>query len=162
MDIIPYEFIESLQQEIDEMVPMDSQNKMKEVYLDQPNLSQYIVDFNDDLDDELNKYTLYLFSIIYLAIKKFYRKTLPVISDKDIIKAHEHNVDLMDKLETSHEVFITRMAETNLNKQPGIYRFITESIFEELGEIFDVTEEEEGWIFLVLKSTIDILNDKVA
>lgn len=68
----------------------------------------------------------------------------------------------MDKLETSHEVFITRIAETNMNRQPGIYRFITESIFEELEEMFEeVTEEEEGWIFLVLKTTIDVLNEKI-
>ena len=161
MEILPYEFIESIQKQVDEMTPEDSQNMMNEVYLDQPNLSNYIVAINQDLDDELNKYTLYLFSIIYLAIKSFSQKKLQVISDEIIIKSHENNVDLLESLETSHEVFINRIAETNLKKQPGIYKFITESIFEELREISDITEDEEGWIFLVLKSTIDALNEKV-
>lgn len=74
MEIVPYEFIKSLQQEMDEMTLIDSQNQMREVYIDQPNLSQYIVEMNDDLDDELNKYILYSFFIIYLAIKKSHKK----------------------------------------------------------------------------------------
>ena len=161
MEILPYEFIESIQKQVDEMTPEDSQNMMNEVYLDQPNLSNYIVAINQDLDDELNKYTLYLFSIIYLAIKSFSQKKLQVISDEIIIKSHENNVDLLESLETSHEVFINRIAETHLKKQPGIYKFITESILEELREMSNITEDEEGWIFLVLKSTIDALNEKV-
>ena len=161
MEIIPYEFIESIQKQVDELTPEDSQNKMKEVYLDQPNLSEYIVTINQDLNDELNKYTLYLFSIIYLAIKSFYQNKIELISDEIIIKSYEKNIELLESLELSHEVFINRIAETNLKNQPGIYKFITESIFEELREISDISEDEEGWIFLALKSTIDALNEKV-
>jgi hypothetical protein len=161
MEIIPYDFIESIQKQVDEMTTEDSQNKMKEVYLNQPNLSEYIVAMNQDLDDEINKFTLYLFSIIYLAIKSFYQKDLEVISDEIIIKAHENNIELLESLEISHELFVNQTAETNLKNQPGIYKFITESIFEELNEIIDISEDEEGWIFLILKSTIDALNEKV-
>jgi len=161
MKIIPYEYLESIQNQIDEMPAADSQDKMKEVYANQPNLSEYLVAVNQDLRDDLNQYTLYLFSIIYLAIKNYYQKELQVISDNIIIRSHEKNIDLLESLQSSHEVFITRMAETNFKNQPGIYQFITESIFEEMAEITEITEDEQGWIFLVLKSTIDALNENV-
>jgi hypothetical protein len=158
MKIIPYELIESVQEQIDELKPEDSQAKINEVYLDQPNLCEYIVAVCQDLDDELNMYTLYLFSILYLAIKNFYNNKIRIIPDEIIIKSHEKNIDLLESLETSNEVFINRIAETNLMKQPGIYEFITKSIFDEIEEI---SEDEQGWIFLVLKSAIDALNEKV-
>ena len=161
MKIIPYEFIESIQIQMDEMAPEDSQNEMKKVYLEQPNISEYIVTINQDLDDELNKYTLYLFSVIYLAIKNFYKKTLQIISDENIIKSHENNIDLLESLEKSHEVFINRIAETIFRKQPGIYEFVSKSIFKELREVSEITEDEEGWIFLVIKSTIDALDENI-
>ena len=161
MKIIPYEFIDSIQKQLDEMNPEDSQSEMKKVYLEQPIISEYIVAINEDLDDELNKYALYLFSIIYLAIKNFYPKKLQIVTDEIIIKSHENNIDLLRKLENSHEVFINRIAETNLKKQPGIYKFISQSIFEELQEISEITEDEEGWIFLILKSAIDALNENI-
>ena len=70
MEIIPYEFIDTIQKQIDEMNPEDSQSEMKKVYLEQPNISEYIVAMNEDLDDELNKYNLYLFSVIYFKRKR--------------------------------------------------------------------------------------------
>ena len=85
---------------------------------------------------------------------------LNTLVNSKIWKAIE-NIELLESLEISHELFINRTAETNLKNQPGIYKFITESIFEELREISDISDDEEGWIFLVLKSTIDALNKKV-
>lgn len=161
MKIIPYEYIESIQIQLDEMPMVDSQNQMKEVYINQPNLSEYLVSVNEDLSNDLNLYVLYLFSVIYLAIKNLYQKELKVITDDMIIKSHEKNIDLLESLESSHEVFIIRIAETNFNKQPGIYQFITGSLFEELPEISEITEDEQGLIFLVLKSTIDALNENI-
>ena len=161
MEIIPYEFIDTIQKQIDEMNLEDSQSEMKNVYLEKPNISEYIVAMNEDLDDELNKYSLYLFSVIYIAIKNFYQKKLQIVTDEIIIKCHENNIDLLKKLENSHEAFINRIAETNLKRQPGIYRFISQSIFEELQEMSEITEDEEGWIFLILKSAIDALDENI-
>ena len=160
MKIVPYEFIKSIQNEVDDMHVADSQNLMQKIYLEQPNLTEYIVAVNRELDDELNKYVLYTFNTIYYAVERFYQKEFPVISDKTIIKCHEENEALLESLQTSLDIFITRLAEENYKEQPGIYKFITKTIFEDLREISDITEDEKGWIFLVLKSIVDALNEK--
>ncbi len=161
MKIIPVEIIHSVQNQLDRMKPEYSQQEIQKVYSEQPNILEYIVAVTEELGDELSKHTFYLFSVIYLAVRNVHPKKIEKIGDKKIIKVHDDNIDMMERLEGAHEVFFDRFAETSILKQPGIFEFISRSLFEEISELSEVNDDDIGWMFLVLKSAVDVLDSHI-
>ncbi len=158
MEIVPAEFIEDSWQELDEIDPLLGQEQMQLVYDEQPNVCVFLSELTEDLDDELGKLSFYIFLVIYRAIKSYYGKKIKKISVSKLIKIHEESIDLMESLEGSHEVFLEKFAKKVSSKQPYIYHYISSTLFDEVYEELEMTDDERGYLFLLMQSVVEALN----
>ncbi len=158
MEIIPIEFIEDSWQELDEIDPLLAQEQMQIVYDEQPNICEFLSELTEEFDDELGKLSLYIFLVIYRAIKSYYGMKIKKIPDSKLIKIHEKNIDLMESLEGSHEVFVEKFAKRVSSKQPYIYHYISSTLFDEVYEELEMTDDERGYLFLIMQTVVEALN----
>jgi len=84
------------------------------------------------------------------------------ISSEEIIKCYEHNESLMERLEGAHEKFLDRIASVQTSKQPHVVNYVVDTLMEEdEGEdALVLTEEQKGFLYLLLKTVIDVLDQK--
>jgi hypothetical protein len=68
----------------------------------------------------------------------------------------------MGRLEGADERFLDRIAGLQTSKQPHVVSYIVDALMEEdEGEgVVRLTEEQKGFLFLLLKSVIDVLDQK--
>ncbi len=68
----------------------------------------------------------------------------------------------MERLEGADEKFLDRIASVQTSRQPHVVKYVVDALMEEdEGEDASaLTEEQKGFLFLLLKSVIDVLDQK--
>ena len=68
----------------------------------------------------------------------------------------------MERLEGAHDKFLDRIVSLQTSKQPHVVRYVADAVMEEdEGEdTLILTEEQKGFLFLILKAVIDVLDQK--
>jgi len=68
----------------------------------------------------------------------------------------------MERLEGAHEKFLDRVASVQTSRQPHVVNYVVDALMEEdEGEdAVALTEEQKGFLYLVLKTVIDVLDQK--
>ena len=84
------------------------------------------------------------------------------ISSEEIIECYEHNESLMEGLEGAHDKFLDRIASLQTSTQPYVVKYVADALMEEdEGEdAVQLTEEQKGFLYLLLKTVIDVLDQK--
>ena len=85
------------------------------------------------------------------------------ISSEEIIECYDHNEALMERLEGAHEEFLDRIARVQTSRQSYLVNYVVDALMgeDERGDVLALTDEEKDFIFLVLKTVIDLLDQKV-
>jgi len=75
---------------------------------------------------------------------------------------HEANERLMEGMEAAHDRFFERIARVQISSQPFVIKYVVDAIFEapEDEDPVSLTDEDAGFLFLLLKTVIDALNKK--
>jgi hypothetical protein len=70
----------------------------------------------------------------------------------------------MERLEGAHERFLDRIASLQTSKQPHVVNYVVDSLIEEDEgkEAVRLTEEQKGFLYLLLKTVVDVLDQKGA
>jgi hypothetical protein len=69
----------------------------------------------------------------------------------------------MERLEGAHEKFLDRIASIQTSRQPYVVNYVVDALMEEEDEVEEavsLTEEQKGFLFLLLKTVIDVLDQK--
>jgi hypothetical protein len=68
----------------------------------------------------------------------------------------------MERLEGAHENFLNRVASVQTSRQPHMVNYLVDALMEEdEGEdAAQLTEEQKGFIYLLLKTVIDVLDQE--
>jgi hypothetical protein len=68
----------------------------------------------------------------------------------------------MGRLEGAHERFLDRIAGVQTSKQPNVVNYVVDALMEEdEGEdAVTLTDEQKCFLFLILKTVIDVLDQK--
>ena len=76
------------------------------------------------------------------------------------MSAYESNEALMGSLEDAHEKFLDRIAGMQSFKQPYVIEYVLDALFEEAedGDEIELTDEDRGYLFLLLKTEVDLLD----
>jgi hypothetical protein len=85
------------------------------------------------------------------------------ISSEEIIECYQNNEGLMERLEGAHERILDRIASLQTSRQPHVVNYVIDALMEEEDEGKDavrLTDEQKGFLFLLLKSVIDVLDQK--
>ncbi len=161
MELIPEELVEKTWQEFADFSPVRAQKETIKVSKNQPYLLSFMMEFTQDLDLEVRELAIYMFYVVCRMFQKSSEKKIKRISPEEIINCYEKNEHLMETLEGAHDKFLERIAEVQLAGQPYVMKYVVETIMEDSGEDpVELTEEDIGYLFLLLKTVVDVLDEK--
>jgi hypothetical protein len=160
MEPIPEELVEETWQEAAGFSRDQMNKRMKKLSKSQPYLLAFMIEFSQDLDQEVKELAMYMFFVVFLMFQKSSRKKFRRISPEKIIECHEKNENLIQSLEGVHEKFFERIAKVQLSGQPYVLQYVTEALMEVPYEKDPIllTEEDVGFVFMLLKTVIDVLD----
>jgi len=159
MKIIPEDLVAETYEEVAGFTPEQAHSEMTAMSMTQPNLVAFMVEFTQDLELEVAELAMYCLFTVFRMFQKSIKKPLRQVSHETIVDCYESNETLINKLENTHERFIERIASTQLLNQPYVMKYIVEALFEDSQEDEDLelTEEDTGYLFLLLKTSVDAL-----
>ena len=160
MGTIPKKIVTETWQKIGAMGNKDAMNAMNSLSKKQPDLLAFILEFTQELHPDAQELAVYLFLVIYRIFEKHSSKPIKKVSAKKITNTYEEYHSLLEGLENAHEKFLERRAEAEFEKQPHITSYVLEALMEENpDDPIDLTDDDIGYIYIILKTVIDILDD---
>jgi hypothetical protein len=161
MEPIPERIVEKTWQEVAGFTPDRAKREMTKIGNSQPELLAFVVESSKEMGREVSELAIYLFVVVYRMFQEPHSK-IKKISSGEIIECYEHNEGLMEKLEGTHERFLDRIASLEASKQPHVVEYVADALMEEDEgkEAVQLTEEQKGFLYLLLKTVIDVLDQK--
>jgi hypothetical protein len=160
MELIPEEIVEKTWQEVAGFSPIRANKEIKKIGNDQPELLAFVTASTEEMGQEVRELGIYMFFVVSRMFQKAQGK-IKRISSEEIIKCHEHNESLLERLEGAHEKFLDRAARIQISKQPHVMKYVIDALMEEEGEdAVQLTDEDKGFLFVILKTVIDVLDQK--
>ncbi|MBL7177272.1 MAG: hypothetical protein ISS66_15720 [Desulfobacteraceae bacterium] len=163
MGTISEELVEGTWQEFAGFSPEQVQKEILKVSKDQLYLVAFMMEFTQDLNQEVRELAIYIFYVICRMFQKSSKKRIKRISPEEVINCYQKNEHLIETLEGVHERFLERIAGVQLSGQPYVMKYVVETLIEapEGEDSVDLTEDDIGYLFLLLKTVVDMLDEKV-
>lgn len=160
MEPIPEELVEEIWQETAGFSPDQINKRIKKLSKSQPNLLAFMIEFSQDLDQKVKELAMYMFFVVFRMFQKSSRKKIKRISPEKIIEYYEKNENFIQSLEGVHEKFFERIARVQLSEQPYVLKYVTGTLMEAPYEEDPIllTEEDAGFVFMLLKTMVDVLD----
>ena len=161
MNPISQELVNETWQEFAGFSPVRARKEMIKVNKNQPNLLAFMMEFIQDLDQEVKELAIYMFYVVCRMFLKSSKNSLKTISPEEIINCYEKTESLIESLEGTDEKFLKRIAEVQLSSQPYVMRYVVETLMEapEEEDRIALTEEDTGYLFLLFKTVADLLDE---
>ena len=161
MEPIPEAIVEKTWQEAAGFSPNRTKKEMIRIDNSQPELLAFVTESSQEMGQEVRELSIYMFVVVYRMFQEAHGK-IRKISSVEIIECYEHNESLMERLEGAHEKFLDRIASAQTSRQPYVVSYVVDALMEEdEGEdALVLTEEQKGFLFLLLKTVIDVLDQK--
>ncbi len=160
MEPLSEKLVEETWQEFAGFTPNQVNKEAKKVAKGQPNLLSFMMEFTEELDQGAKELAIYMFFVVNRIFAKGYRKKIKKASPEEIIECYEKNEKLMESLEGAHDKFYERVARVQVSAQPSVIKYVVEALFEvpeEEDPVF-ISDEDVGFLFLLLKTAIDVLD----
>jgi hypothetical protein len=135
---------------------------MTKISNNQPEFLAFVMESAPEMSQEVKELAIYMFLVVYRMFQKSHGN-IKKISSEEIIECYQNNEGLMGRLEGADERFLDRIAGLQTSKQPHVVNYIVDALMEEdEGEdAVQLTEEQKGFLYLLLKTVIDVLDQKV-
>ena len=161
MEPIPEEIMETTWQEFAGFSPDRAKKEMMKIGNSQPDLLTFVTELTKEMSREVGELAIYMFLVVYRMFQGAHGK-IKRISSEEIIECYEHNEGLMERLEGAHEEFLDRIASVQTSRQPYVVKYVVDALMEddEGEEAMALTDEQKGFLFLLLKTVIDVLDQK--
>ncbi len=160
MNPISQELVDETWQAFAGFSPARARKETIKVNKNQPNLLAFMMEFTQDLDQEVKELAIYMFYVVCRMFQKSSKKSLKRISPEEIINCYEKTERFIESLEGAHERFFERIAEVQLSEQPYVMKYVVETLMEAPEEEDPVilTEDDVGYLFLLFKTVVDLLD----
>lgn len=161
MHWIDEQTVEEIWQEVAELDVDEASQQMLEFGMQQPGLLSFVMVVAEEMDEEVQELAIYLLFVIYRMFQHAYERDLPSIAPEAIMAAHEKNEELMGSLDGGDEPAMVLTALKQTGSQPWVMTYLVEVLVEapEGDDPVDLSEEDFGELFLLLKTAIDVLNE---
>ena len=159
MEPVPEEIVEKTWQEVAGFSPDRAKKEMMKIGTRQQELLTFVMESAKEMGQEVRELAIYMFLVVYRMFQEVHGK-IKKISLEEIIECYEHNEGLMERLEAANEKFLDRIASLQTSRQPYVVKYVVDTLMEEdEGEdALVLTEEQKGFLFLLLKTVIDVLD----
>jgi hypothetical protein len=161
MEGIPEEIVEITWHEVAGFSPDRANQEMMEIGNSQPELLTFVMESSKEMGREVSELAIYMFVVVYRMFQEAHGKIKKVPSE-EIIKWYEYNEGLMERLDGAHDKFFDRIASIQASKQPYVVKYVVDTLMEEDEgrDTVVLTEEQKGFLFLLLKTVIDVLDQE--
>ena len=162
MEPIPEQIVEKTWQKVAGFSPDRAKKEIMKIGNTQPELLTFVMESFKEMSQEVRELAIYMFLVVYRMFKESHGK-IKKISSEEIIECYEHNESLMERLEGADERFLDRVASVQTSKQPYVVKYLADALMEEdEGEdAVALTEDQKGFVYLLLKTVIDVLDRSV-
>lgn len=158
MDPLSEGFVEKTWQQVAEFTPERANKEIIAMSKNQPDLLAFLMAHTDDLQQEVKELAIYIAFVVYKMFLTS-RGKIPRISSKEIMARYNENTHFMESLEGTHEKIIDRIASVQVSIQPYVMKYVLEALMEDAKEDgIDLTEEDIGSLFILLKTEIEVLD----
>ena len=163
MKPISEEIVEKTWKEFANLSPEHAERETENININQPNLLAFMMEFTQELSQEVKELAVFLFYVLYRMFEKSSKRKINKISAEEIIICYEKNEHLIQSLEGVHEKFLERIAGIQLSGQPYIMKYVVESLIKapEDDDPVTLTEQDVGYLFLLLKTVVDLLDQMI-
>lgn len=160
MELIPEEAVDRIWKEVARFTPDQINREMAKLGKNQRDLLGFVLELTKDSDASVTHLAVYMVFTVFRMFQKSYNKKIKPISSTKIIKCSEANENLMERLEGAHEKFLDRIIRIQIAGQPYVMKYVVDALVEayEDEDLRGLTEEDKGFLFLLLKTVIDLLN----
>ncbi len=162
MEPLSEAFVEKTWQEVAGFSQSRGHKEMLAMSKNQPDLLAFLTAFVDDLEQEVKELAIYIAFVVY---KMFLNASgnIPKISSKEIMTRYDENIHFLEKLEGAHERIFDRIAKLQVSKQPYVMKYVLEALMEDSEEDgIHLSEEDIGFLYILLKTEIEVLDKKAA
>lgn len=159
MEPIPEAIVEKTWQEVAGFSPDRAKKEMMKIGNSQPELLAFVMESAQEMGQEVRELAIYMFLVVYRMFQEAHGK-IKKISSEEIIECYEHNEGLLERLEGAHEKFLDRVASVQTSRQPYVVKYVVDALMEgdEGEDAVALTDEQKGFLFLLLKTVIDALD----
>jgi hypothetical protein len=158
---ISEKIVEKTWREVAGFSPSQATREMEKMAESQPDLLAFLLASTENMGPDVGELAIYIAFVIYRVFEGS-RKKIKKITAREINACYEYNEDLIGRLEGAHEKFLDRIARIQVSKQPYIIKYVVDALSEESeeGDDVDLTDEDKGFLFLLLKTVVDLLDKK--
>ena len=160
--IIPEDLVETTWQEVAVMPEEKALIEMDRVSKAQPDLLAFVFADTEHLGHDAHELAVYMFFVILRAFEKHFGKKLKRVDHRTVARLQKEIEQTMESLAGADEQTFQRAAVAQREKQPFVMRYVVETLFESDEEEIELTEEDQGALFLTMKTVTDALNGAAA
>ncbi len=164
MEAISEAMVEETWIEISQLPPEEARTQVEGVWERQPELMQFLMELTEELSQGASELAFYIFFVVVRIFEKAYGERLQEVMAEEILESFEANQDFLERLATVNERFLERLPDKTLGEQPHVLRYVVEALMEAetQEDPMELSEQEFGFLFLVLKTVIDSLQKTLA
>ncbi len=160
---IPEDIVEAAWTEVGGLSPDQAMREMQRLMRVQEPLLAFILHRSEDLSQDARELCLYMAVVVYRMYEKAFPPSLPRARPKDVVRAYEANLEWLEQAAGTHERLLMERILPNLDlRQPAVLHYIGECVFEPEDEALELSEEDQGQLFLVMKTLVDALDESAA
>ena len=156
MSVIEAETVTATQASVAAFPAMRRRGEMDRVGQQQPDLQGFLFDATGDLGAPAQELAGYVFFVIHEAFRGRGGR-LPLVESAAILRTLDENQRLLERL--GAEVFAKAEAPGEVTAQPALFSYMVEMVFGQNAAEPEIDGDEQGTLFLILKTVIDALDD---
>ena len=161
MECISQEDVDRTWQSVAEIDPSDAAEAMFAFSEAQPNLLGFVMAFAEDLNTDASELCTYMLYVVYQMFANATANAIPMITEDQIDAQYKSTCEMLDTIHETGEDPSEEDVELEIQNQPHVYRYVSEALAEDNddpAEVMDISEEEFGEIFMMMKCVIDAVD----
>ena len=159
--IVPEQVVEAACLEIGGLSDDQARLHMQRLSRRQPALLAFVTAFSEDLTKDGAELGIYMFVAIVHMFEMHFGKRLQNVGPKRIESMHEENVKILNRLSVAHERWLERTAVAQSEKQPWVWKYVVECLFEPDDPELNLSEENQGSLAIIMRTVIDALDSSI-
>ena len=160
--MITSESVEKACSEVGEYSDDHMVNEFDRFFHAQPAVCEFIVELTHDSGHKIQELTLFLSYMIFKALEIERTGAVNVINPEDIEAAYRETESWMTQVSQAegNELQSAIAASLQRDTEPHLLQYIVSELNEPMEDGAELTDEEKGEVFFLLKTIISSLNDQ--
>lgn len=156
---IPQQIVDQAWMDVGKLSPQKAMEEMHRLMRVQDTLFAFVLEASKDLSPDAHELGLYMAVVIYRMYERAFRANLPKARPEEILRIHEENHEWVQETARAHDRILLERILPNLKiAQPWVMQYVGECLFEPDDQTLELSEEDQGELFLIMKTFVDTLD----